>query len=108
MWFDVAAALAEIGQGTAATSATSATREAESRPMSQKSQMSQGSKAENRTAEEPFPDDLARELFKERAAIREHDGGLARAKAEAAALEEAAKATGMDPRALKLALARGP
>lgn len=54
------------------------------------------------------PEELARDIFEERAAIREYLGGQSRAQAEAAALEEAAKATGMDPRALKLALARGP
>ncbi len=40
-------------------------------------------------------EELARDIFAERAAIREHDGGQNRADAEAAALREAAIATGV-------------
>jgi hypothetical protein len=44
---------------------------------------------------EPFSRDLARDLFEERAAIREHDGGLRREEAEALAVEDSARALGL-------------
>jgi len=40
---------------------------------------------------EPVSRDLARDLFEERAAIREHDGGLSREEAEARAVEDVAR-----------------
>ena len=46
---------------------------------------------------EMTPDDLAREIFEERAAIREYDGGQDRDEAECAALAEAMRATGITP-----------
>ena len=44
---------------------------------------------------EILPDELARDLYEERAAIREYDGGQDRAKAEAAAWQEAMRAAGV-------------
>jgi len=43
----------------------------------------------------------ALDAFEERAAIREYDGGQARADAEAAAMAEVARAAGMSPEALR-------
>ncbi|WP_125458990.1 hypothetical protein [Oceanicella actignis] len=40
-------------------------------------------------------DELRRDLFEERAAILEHDGGLSRARAEALALEDTARILGL-------------
>ncbi len=42
---------------------------------------------------EMTPEELARDLYEERAAIREYDGGEDRAEAEAAAWQEAMRAT---------------
>ena len=44
---------------------------------------------------EMTPDELARDIFEERAAIREHDGGQDRAEAEAVAWQEAMRAAGI-------------
>src|SRR6056297_206054 len=44
---------------------------------------------------EMTPEELARDLYEERAAIREHDGGQSRPEAEAAAWPEARRAAGI-------------
>ena len=44
---------------------------------------------------EMTPEELARDLYEERAAIREYDGGQDRAEAEAAAWQEAMRAAGI-------------
>lgn len=92
MWFDPHAKLAEIAghpPATSATTATTATQTPAAHPVSQKSQVSQGPQPEM------TPDELARDLYEERAAIREHDGGQDRAEAEAAAWPEARRAAGI-------------
>ncbi|GIX12818.1 MAG: hypothetical protein KatS3mg118_3003 [Paracoccaceae bacterium] len=101
MWFDVAAALAEIEGRTPATFATSATRRAEGLPVSRMSRKSQGPGSENGDVITP---DLARDLFEERAAIREHDGGLDRAEAEALAVEDVARILGLPVEAVRAAV----
>jgi hypothetical protein len=54
------------------------------------------------------PEALALDAFDERAAIREHDGGQARAEAEAAALAEVAAAAGLTPEGLRALWAAHP
>lgn len=49
-------------------------------------------------------EELARYIFEERAAIREHDGRQSRAEAEKAALIEAAQACQIDPDSLREAI----
>ena len=44
---------------------------------------------------EMTPEELARDLYEERAAIREYDGGQDRAEAEATAWQEAMRAAGI-------------
>lgn len=89
MWFDTRAKLAEFAGHASATSATTATQTPAARLVSQMSQMSQD------PTPEITPEELARELYEERAAIREYDGGQDRAEAEAAALQEAMRAAGI-------------
>jgi len=91
MWFDVAAALAEIEGHPPATSATPATNRANVAEVASVA----GGQARNREAADRAAPDLARDLFEERAAIREHHGGLDRAEAEALALEDSARALGL-------------
>jgi len=58
--------------------------------------------SEGKRADRGSPDpDSNLDLYEERAAIREFDGGQARADAEAAALAKAARAAGMTPEALR-------
>ena len=127
MWFDTRAKLAEILGEAPGGSATTARQAPAARPVSRMSQVSQPLEAgkpalhvsnvatfgapvpavptENRDgAAEP----LALDSFEERAAIREHDGGQARAEAEAAALAEVATAAGMAPEALQALWAAHP
>lgn len=89
MWFDPHAKLAEIAGHPPATSATTATNAWDARPVSQMSQVSQPPDPEM------TPEELARDLYEERAAIREFDGGQDRAEAEAAAWQEARRAAGI-------------
>ena len=89
MWFDTRAQLAEIAGQPPATSATSATQAPKPRPVSQMSQVSQ------RPDPEMTPDELARDIFEERAAIREFCGGQDRETAERAAWAEARGAVGI-------------
>lgn len=85
MWLDITAALAEIEAHPPATSATPATNRAN---VAEAASVA-GWQARNREPADRAALDLARDLFEERAAIREHDGGLGRAEAEALAVEEA-------------------
>lgn len=78
-FFDVSAARAEIEGRTRAIRATRAI------PATPNSTNSTNS----------TPRDLARDLFEERAAIREHDGGQSREEAEALAVEDVARALGL-------------
>ena len=89
MWFDPHAKLAEIARHPPATSATTATQTPPPRPVSQMSQVSQ------RPQPEITPEELARDIFEERAAIRQYDGGQDRAEAEAQAWIEARRAAGI-------------
>lgn len=89
MWFDPHAKLAEIARHPPATSATTATQTPEARPVSQMSQVSQAPNPEI------TPEELARDLYEERAAIREFCGGQDRAEAERAAWPEARRAAGI-------------
>ena len=89
MWFDTRAKLAEIAGHAPATSATTATQTPAARLVSQMSQVSQD------PTPEITPEELARDLYEERAAIREYEGGQDRAKAEAAAWQEAIRAAGI-------------
>ena len=89
MWFDTRAKLAEIAGHPPATFATTATQAPAVRPVSQMSRVSQA------PVPEMTPEELARDLYEERAAIREYDGGQDRAEAEAAAWQEAMRAAGI-------------
>ena len=90
MWFDVQAALNKIEGGHAATSATSATNDPKTtnnRPnVANVASVATLSPAQNTTPNTPGVslrrENLAVELFEERAAIAEFDGGLTRADAE--------------------------
>lgn len=53
---------------------------------------------------EPFSRDLARDLYEERAAIREHDGGLDRPEAEVLAVADTARALGLPVEAVRRAV----
>lgn len=63
---------------------------------SEKSVLSEGVRI---NSADPLPDmtpeELARDIYEERAAIREHDGGQSRPEAEAAAWQEARRAAGI-------------
>lgn len=54
-----------------------------------------GGQKANAAPPEMTPEELARDLYEERAAIREYDGGQDRAEAEAAAWQEAMRAAGI-------------
>ena len=89
MWFDTRAKLAEIEGRAPATPATTATNRAEAPPRV-------ADVADVATPRhEMTPDELARDIFEERAAIREFCGGQDRAEAEAAAWIEARRAAGI-------------
>ena len=103
MWFDARAKLAEIAGEPAATSATTATQAPAARPVSQVSRLSQPPVAQKPAlhvasvagvATPPDPE-LIRDLLEERAAIREYDGGQARAEAEAGALNDVSRSAGI-------------
>jgi len=103
MWFDTRAKLAEIAGKPPATSATTATQAPTAHPVSQLSQVSHPpelwkppSHVANVASVATPPDlELIRDLLEERAAIREYDGGHARAQAEAGALDAVARSTGI-------------
>lgn len=103
MWFDPRAKLAEILGHRPATSATTATQAPASCPVSQVSQVSQATQGQKplfgvaivaSVATPPDPE-LIRDLLEERAAIREYDGGQSRAEAEAGALNDVSRSTGI-------------
>ena len=95
MWFDVQAALKEIEGGHAATLATSATNDPITtniqRNVANVASVATLSPAQNTAPDTPDlsrrQDSLETELFEERAAIAEYDGGLTRADAEHLAAE---------------------
>ena len=103
MWFDPRAKLAESLGHPPATSATTATQAPVSCPVSQLSQLSQAPQCQKPpfriaivacVATAPDPE-LIRDLLEERAAIREYDGGQSRAEAEAGALCDVSRSTGI-------------
>ena len=85
MWFDARAKLAEIEGRAPATSATLATNKAAPAPRVAGVAI---------VAATPDPE-LIRDFLEERAAIREHLGGQTRAEAEAGALGDVARSTGV-------------
>lgn len=98
MWFDVQAALAEIEGGDipapeARPPAIPAKTAIPSARLAEIAEIAAPRPAKS----EPVmtPEELARELYEERAAIREYDGGQDRAEAEAAAWQEAMRAAGI-------------
>ena len=98
MWFDARARLAEIEGRTPATLATPATKRADPAPRV----------AEVASVAGPPDPDLIHDLYEERAAIREFDGGQTRPEAEVAALAEVARVAGMSPEALRRLWAAHP
>lgn len=86
-WLQAAQRASEAG-----TKPTKLTEPSPEGVLSEKSVLSEGVKAD------PVPDDpeaLARDLYEERAAIREYDGGQDRPEAEHAAWIEARRAAGI-------------
>jgi hypothetical protein len=116
MWFDARAKPAEIRGTPLATSATLATNAPNRPPVSQVSQVSQPPEDQNLAScvasvaivASPLDRELILDLFEERAAIREFCGGQTRAEAEAGAVGDVAKSTGIYPPTLRqLRIGRG-
>jgi hypothetical protein len=109
VWFNPRAKFAEIAGHPLATSATTATQAPAAPPVSQLSRVSQPPEAQNLTScvasvasvASPLDRELILDLFEERAAIREFCGGQTRAEAEAGALADVAKSTGIHPPTLR-------
>lgn len=103
MWFDARAKLAEIEARPPATIATPATMQANPEPrVAEVASVAtpQRSKSALRVAKvagvaTPSDLELIRDLLEERAAIREFDGGQTQAEAEAGALDDVSRSTGI-------------
>jgi hypothetical protein len=87
-WLQAAQRASEAG-----TKPTKLTEPSPEGVLSEKSVLSEGVRAD--PVPEMTPDELARDIFEERAAIREFDGGQTRAEAERAAWPEARRAAGI-------------
>lgn len=116
MWFNPHAKLVEIVGHPPATVATIATQAQPVRSESKMSQVSQPPEDQNLAScvasvaivASPLDRELILDLFEERAAIREFCGGQTRAEAEAGAVGDVAKSTGIYPPTLRqLRIGRG-